>query len=582
MARAENLRRFAALGTILWAKHRVAWHTLASARRESRLKVVVVSISVVVLWLGIFYLSRLGFNLLEDLGREALGAGGLSLSGLVMTRLLSVFALALFAMLTVSNVLIAFSTLYRSREVGYLLQSPISISTFFLGRFSECVTFSSWASAYLGSPVMLAYGLETSAEPIFYVALLAFYFPFITIPAALGAILTISAVRFFSKRRRGLTWALGGLALIVFLGLFSSKLSLPRFGETPSLQTVIAALGRVQSPFLPSTWAAEGVLSAAGAGTAEGRLSEDGSKSVTLFLLLLSNALFWVWVATVVAERWFYRGWTNLAGGGSARSRRGGLLAAVDTVLSPLPSTTRALVSKDIKLFWRDPAQWSQFVLLFGIMAFYVANLKPTPAFGGEDGWRGWGSLLNLGASMLILASLTTRFIYPLISLEGRRFGILGLAPVTMRHIVWQKFWLSVATTSVFTVGLAVLSALRLELDRTTFALSVAGIVATTLALSGLAVGLGSLYPNFREENPARIVSGLGGTLNFLLSMLYIALVGLAQAAVLLWSRLTKILGDDAYPWVVAGAAVWIVLLTAATCLVPLHLGLANLEREEL
>jgi ABC-2 type transport system permease protein len=36
--------------------------------------------------------------------------------------------------------------------------------------------------------------------------------------------------------------------------------------------------------------------------------------------------------------------------------------------------------------------------------------------------------LLNLGAAMLILASLTTRFIYPLIILEGRRFWILGLS----------------------------------------------------------------------------------------------------------------------------------------------------------
>ena len=52
-----------------------------------------------------------------------------------MARLLSVFALALFVMLIFSNVLVAFATLYRSREVTFLIQSPISVSTFFLGRF---------------------------------------------------------------------------------------------------------------------------------------------------------------------------------------------------------------------------------------------------------------------------------------------------------------------------------------------------------------------------------------------------------------------------------------------------------------
>ena len=32
-------------------------------------------------------------------------------------------------------------------------------------------------------------------------------------------------------------------------------------------------------------------------------------------------------------------------------------------------------------------------------------------------------------------------------------------------------------------------------------------------ALCGLAVGLGALFPNFKEDNPSKIVSGFGGTL---------------------------------------------------------------------
>ena len=84
-----------------------------------------------------------------------------------------------------------------------------------------------------------------------------------------------------------------------------------------------------------------------------------------------------------------------------------------------------------------------------------------------------------------------------------------------------------------------------------------------------------------RHLGPARIVSGLGGTLNFLLGMLYIALVGAGQAAVLLWGRLEAMLGTEAYPWVVAGAVTWIAVLSAVTCLVPLRLGLRHLERAE-
>jgi len=50
------------------------------------------------------------------------------------------------------------------------------------------------------------------------------------------------------------------------------------------------------------------------------------------------------------------------------------------------------------------------------------------------------------------------------------------------------------------------------------------GAVVTlmTFALNGLAIGLGVLYPNLKESNPNKIVSGFGGTLCFVLSSFYI------------------------------------------------------------
>ena len=50
---------------------------------------------------------------------------------------------------------------------------------------------------------------------------------------------------------------------------------------------------------------------------------------------------------------------------------------------------------------------------------------------------------LNLAVVGLILSTFTTRFVYPMISLEGRRFWILGLLPVHRDQIVWSKFLFS-------------------------------------------------------------------------------------------------------------------------------------------
>jgi ABC-2 type transport system permease protein len=47
-------------------------------------------------------------------------------------------------------------------------------------------------------------------------------------------------------------------------------------------------------------------------------------------------------------------------------------------------------------------------------------------------------------------------------------------------------------------------------------------VAVMTFALNGLAVGLGVLYPNVKESNPNKIVSGFGGTLCFVMSSVYI------------------------------------------------------------
>lgn len=564
------------LATLWWAKRRMSYHALVSVSRHSKLKVGFVFLSTCALLFGIYKLSRLGFYFFEVFGSEVLGEGQLSLSDLVMSRLLSVFALVLMVMLVFSNLLISFQTFYRSREVTFLLLTPISSSTFFLGRFAECVSFSSWASAFLGAPVMFAYGLETQASWVFYLALPLFYLPFIAIPAAIGSALVMLLVHRLARFQKG-PWLVGGLVTLTALfAYFRSRFRMPNLTDGGDIAGLIDIMGHTQSPFLPSYWVSQGVLLAA-----TGKLAE----AAFYWLLLVANAALCVWLAERLAARFFYDGYATLFGGEHQRSagRGKGPLAWLEIFLKPLPEPLRSLAIKDIRIFWRDPAQWSQFILFFGVLALYIANLRALAGSSlGDPVWQAWRTLLNSGAAMLILASLTTRFIYPLISLEGRRFWILGLAPVSRRQILFEKLWLSVGCLCVFTVGLALFSAYQLRLEPLALGVSVLGTVASTFGLSGLAVGLGSLYPNFKEDNPARIVSGMGGTLSFLLSMLYILLILAAQGVVFLWDEFGESFGQGLFQWVLAGVVGWIVAWTLLAAGMPLWWGLRSLENTEL
>ena len=102
-------------------------------------------------------------------------------------------------------------------------------------------------------------------------------------------------------------------------------------------------------------------------------------------------------------------------------------------------------------------------------------------------------------------------------------------------------------------------------------------------ALSGLAVGLGSLYPDFAAETPARAVSGLGGTLTFVVSAVYVAVVGAAETLVLQWSRLGRVGGDARTMRLLTESAVVFILAVSAICAwLPMRLGIRHLERAEL
>lgn len=561
------------IAVIIMAKIRMARHAVGSVRNESKLKVGVISIFAVMLWITAFIFFLWGFDRMMGFG-ASLGGTARGIGSIIMARLLGILSLVIFFMLIFSNMLIAFSTLYRAREVPYLLLAPMRIRAFYVARFFECVTFSSWALAYLGSPLILAYGISIGAPLPFYLAAIVFFVPFVAVPAAFGSVGTMLLVRVFPRIKIRTIVLMGCLVILILFMYWRESLSATRLSEDTILPTLLDVTSQTQSPFLPSFWTTRGVLAAA---------DRNYGECLFNFLLLVSNAMMALLIAAYLSDRIFYIGWSSLCG--QDRTRRippgSGVLGKLETILRIVPNPGRALAIKDIKLFWRDPTQWSQFVLFFGLMGAYIANLRNATNYYQQEFWKSWVACLNIGASTLILATLTTRFVYPLVSLEGRRFWIVGMAPLSFNKVVWQKYWLSVSITLFFTVGLALLNGIMLRLEPIYFALTVYSVIITNFSLTGLAVGLGSLYPNFEEDNPARIVSGMGGTLTLLLSVAYLVIVVGIQTFILQWRVLNLFpTGGAFYLALVLGLCV-ITLVSIFSMFVPMRLGLRNLRRME-
>ena len=191
----------------------------------------------------------------------------------------------------------------------------------------------------------------------------------------------------------------------------------------------------------------------------------------------------------------------------------------------------RLILLKDVRLFRRDPLQWSQFLILVGLLVLYFINVHPVGDKEQISHWVNIVSFMNLSVVGLLMSTFTTRFVFPMVSLEARRFWLLGLLPLKRETILWAKFLFSVGSLLVPCGLLILLSDWRLLAPLMLHArlmLTVQHQIASTLlclGLSGIGVGLGARLPVVGEQSPSRIAAGFGGTLNLVVSTLFIVLV---------------------------------------------------------
>ncbi|MCY3023890.1 MAG: hypothetical protein NTW87_33340, partial [Planctomycetota bacterium] len=244
------------------------------------------------------------------------------------------------------------------------------------------------------------------------------------------------------------------------------------------------------------------------------------------------------------------------------------------------------LLVKDIKTFLRDPAQWSQVLIFFGILTLYIGNLRNFQYQLDQPFYRNLISFLNLGATCMTLATMTSRFVFPLISLEGQRFWVLGLVPIQRRHIVMAKFYYSFGGALVLTASLVLLSnyILRDSIDVLWIQLATAALLS--LGLSGLSVGMGAIFPSFKERNPSKIVSGFGGTLTLILAITLVVFTILGEGLLCHRFLVLRAADDPArldgyvrpiFVAVIGGVAV----LNILAAYIPMKLGIRALERVE-
>jgi ABC-2 type transport system permease protein len=471
------------------------------------------AVGVVVCWAlfqGAFWLTT-QLASYEELGDYLLRLG---LSWLFLTFL---------SFLAFSGVVTSLSTFFLSDDLRLLLAAPISVRRLFHARFLRTVAQASWMVVIFLAPVLMGIGRARCAGAAFYVAAFATTIPFAVLPVAAGSLVTLFLVNTFPARRaRDILMLMGLLfaASLVILLRFIRPEQLMRVESLPDLTDFFATLQSPITPMLPSFWAGETLFASL-------RGSADWLHLGALWL----SASAAIVLTRMANERWYFTGFSRSQEAPKARFTE---LRALDAAVSVLPWTPvrKQMLVKDLKVFLRDVGQWSQLLLLLALVLVYLYNfrvldLQRIPYMAGF--LKNFYAFVNLAMAGFVMATVAVRFVFPAVSAEGAAFWIIRTSPMSLRDFLWSKFWTGLVPVLVLTEVLTVAGNELLGVDPFLKVMAGVTIAFMSVALVGLATGLGARYPRFGSD-PTQAAGSYGGVAFMIQAVLFvivtIALVG--------------------------------------------------------
>jgi len=232
----------------------------------------------------------------------------------------------------------------------------------------------------------------------------------------------------------------------------------------------------------------------------------------------------------------------------------------------------------------RDISQVVQIVMLVSICVVYLYNLKIFAAFesvpvGDKIWWQNFLYVSNIMIGAFITTAISTRFIFPSISLEGRGYWILQNAPMHIRELLQAKLLCWLPPVSIISCVLFGAGAFAIKASIIALILNIIAALCISLGIVGLAIGMGAIFVNLGWEHASQLSAGLG---NFLFMLASTALISINSALVALalahWQRAFTTFDTSAI-MVVTFSLMTMALLDAYTARWAMAAGANSLER---
>ncbi|MBU0485930.1 MAG: hypothetical protein KKB30_15610 [Proteobacteria bacterium] len=415
---------------------------------------------------------------------------------------LKIFQMAwivMFAMLIFSCMVSAVSTIFLSQDNEIICAAPIQPFKIFQMRYITTSIYTSWMMVIFSIPIFAAYGQVFKAGLPYWPLMLLAIIATAATATAFATTATIVLVNLFPARRTKdillyLSLCFGIFIYVMFRLMRPEDLVNPdKYGH---FVDYLSSISTPAAPYLPAAWTSN-FLSL--------YLLERQIDWLLLALILITPfALFFI--GEWVMQRWFFAGYSKSQESFGGFHRFGSLSRY-------RPKAWQWIFAKELKTFLRDSAEWSQIFMIGALIIVYLYNFKILPverSLFEKEYITNLISFLNIGLTGFMVASLSARFAYPAIGTEGNAFFIIRSSPLPLYKFLMHKYLFYVIPFTILAIILVAASDHLLQINGPMWWFSVGSIILITWTVVALAIGFGAIYADFKAENRAAALGGIG------------------------------------------------------------------------
>ena len=443
----------------------------------------------------------------------------------LLHRFILIVLFIFFITINIGNIVVSFSTLYKSKEVNFLITKPLSFTKLFLIKFLDNFFYSSTTLLLIISSVLIGYITYFKLEWFYYpFALLFLILPFMFTAGSLGVLILLIILKLSSRfgiKKVLLTISLIYLSSVISFYFISSPLELIQkvFDYYPNINQYFGFLENKMLKFLPNYWIADSLY----------WISQNKfSRAIPYIYLNVVCSLTIFAIALFAAKKWYYQTWlTSLNISSDLRIKKKinnkhfGFSKS-----SSLNSFDESIIKREFLLFFREPSQWAHFaVMLFLIIVFIssISGINGVIVSAYNSYLKTIVYLVVTLFNVFLVASLSLRFVFPMISLEGDTLWKVRSAPINQNHLLIKR--LSIYFAIIFFIGQVISFYSNHQFPHQLSIVAQINSAIITISLVTMNFGMGGIFANYKEKNAIRLASSQGASITFLFTLFYLIIL---------------------------------------------------------